>query len=251
MVFKDEDKYKSKYGIYGIVNLTNGKIYIGQTSETFQRRFWHHNWCLTSGKHHNSYLQNAWIKYGSDQFEFFVIFVASDSDDLNQLEREYIFEYNSCNPNFGYNMQSGGQPEQLNSFVSEEGRRIVAEKNRMHMLGRKHSEETKAKMRASSKHLSPSEETKRKLSEYMSNRVVSEETKEKLRIANTGSNSPIARFTEKDVVDIKKRLMNNETQKSIASDYNVSYGAISAIANGRTWNHVIVDGWDQYMKDKC
>lgn len=248
MNFKDEEKYKSKYGIYIITNLSNGKVYIGQTKDTFQRRFWHHNWCLTSGKHHNTYLQRAWTKYGESEFEFSVIFVASDDDDLNQLERKYISEYNSCNRNFGYNMQLGGQPENLNSFVSEEGRKITAEKNRVHMLGRKLSEETKAKMRASSKHLSPSEETKKKLSLYMSNRIVTEETKEKLRKANTGSNSPVARFTEEDVANIKRRLLNNESQKLIANDYCVSYGTINAIAHGRTWKHVIIDGWDQYLK---
>lgn len=42
MDFIEESKYKNNYGIYGIVNILNGNIYVGQTSESFQRRYWHH-----------------------------------------------------------------------------------------------------------------------------------------------------------------------------------------------------------------
>lgn len=248
MVFKNEEKFKDDIGIYRIVNITNGKSYVGQTAECFQRRYWHHNWCLSQGKHHNKKLQEDWNLYSEDSFIFEVLQKTSNSDDLDELEVKYISNYKSSDVNLGYNLQPGGHSGFNNSpFVSPEARKRVGEINRKRMLGSKLSEETRAKMRASSKHRSPTEEERRALSKRMSERVVSDATKEKLRQANIGSNSPVARFSESDITDIKKRLMNGEIQRTIASDYDVSLGAVAAIASGRTWSHVEVDGWSDYL----
>ena len=38
MEFINQEQFKDNFGIYGIVNKINGKIYIGQTSERFLRR---------------------------------------------------------------------------------------------------------------------------------------------------------------------------------------------------------------------
>ena len=46
MIFVEESKFKKEIGIYKIVNLANGKVYIGQTGQNFQRRYWHHQWKL-------------------------------------------------------------------------------------------------------------------------------------------------------------------------------------------------------------
>lgn len=250
MIFVDEEKYKDLTGIYQIFNKVNNKVYIGQTSERFQRRYWHHNWNLSNGSHHNKFLQNSWNKYGSNNFEFRIIHVLKDGEDINLLEKQYIKQFNATEYEYGYNMQDGGQPESMHRFISEESRKIVGEKNRQHMLGRKLSDETRAKMRASSKHCGPGSDGRKRISEYMSNRTVSDATKEKLRVINTGSKSPVTHLTEDDVLLIKIRLMNHELQKYIAADYNVSLGAISAIANDVTWKHVKVEGWSDYLKSK-
>lgn len=250
MNFKEENKYRNDIGIYKITNIINGKCYVGQTSASFIKRYWHHKWCLNKGIHCNKYLQNAWNKYGCDNFIFEVIKILSTNEDIDELEKYYIKKYNSTNSECGYNIDIGGQPMCLSQYVTESSRKIVGEKNRKHMLGRKLSEETKAKMRASSHHLSPSDKTREKLSNYMKNRVITESTKQKIREANMGSNSHVTSLIEDDVIDIKKRLMKSEKQSDIANDYNLSLGAISAIANNRSWTHVIVDGWSQYISNK-
>lgn len=51
MIFIDESKFKKEIGIYKIVNLVNGKVYIGQTGQNFQRRYWHHQWKLKNNSH--------------------------------------------------------------------------------------------------------------------------------------------------------------------------------------------------------
>lgn len=60
-------------GVYKIVNKTTGKYYIGSTIMSFLKRFLHHRSRLRCGKHKNSYLQNAYNKYGDSDFEFFII----------------------------------------------------------------------------------------------------------------------------------------------------------------------------------
>jgi group I intron endonuclease len=59
-------------GIYKIVNLENGKFYIGSAVNLQKRK--HRHWVeLASNRHHNKHLQSAWNKYGADVFVFKVI----------------------------------------------------------------------------------------------------------------------------------------------------------------------------------
>lgn len=46
MEFYKRDEFKDKCGIYSIVNHLTGDVYIGQTSQEFLKRFFHHDWKL-------------------------------------------------------------------------------------------------------------------------------------------------------------------------------------------------------------
>lgn len=73
-------------GIYAIVNLANGKHYVGQSIDVY-RRFNKHRSNLNLGRHNTPHLQNAWNKYGSDLFRFVVLSHAErDSELLYQQE---------------------------------------------------------------------------------------------------------------------------------------------------------------------
>ena len=54
-------------GIYCIINIQNGKKYIGSSKNIRKRAELRHN------NHDNQHLQNAWNKYGEEKFDFYVI----------------------------------------------------------------------------------------------------------------------------------------------------------------------------------
>ena len=59
-------------GIYCIENLIDGKKYIGSTTN-FQKRFSKHLYELGHGYHPSLHLQNAYKKYGSENFKFSIV----------------------------------------------------------------------------------------------------------------------------------------------------------------------------------
>ena len=91
-------------GIYKIKNLINGKLYIGQ-SVNIEQRWRFHIMELRNNRHHSSYLQNAWNKYGDDNFEFSII-EECRIDQLDIREMYWIDKFDSYKN--GYNLTIGG-----------------------------------------------------------------------------------------------------------------------------------------------
>ena len=59
-----------KTGIYVIENLLDKKKYIG-SAKNIDKRWYQHKYTLNKNMHDNSYLQNAWNKYGKNNFIFY------------------------------------------------------------------------------------------------------------------------------------------------------------------------------------
>lgn len=91
-------------GIYMIRNKNNGMVYIGQSID-MRRRANTHIRELNNNEHNNTYLQNAWNKYGSTVFEFAVVELCEEPS-LNDREIFYIQSYDSYR--HGYNLTIGG-----------------------------------------------------------------------------------------------------------------------------------------------
>lgn len=60
------------FGIYGIVCIPTGKLYIGQTRTFFLKRFLEHQGLLINNRH-NAYFQKAFNKYGIENFECIIL----------------------------------------------------------------------------------------------------------------------------------------------------------------------------------
>lgn len=107
-------------GIYKIENLINKKIYIGQ-SVHIERRWAEH--CQHSS---NSLISQAIQKYGKQNFSFAILQEESDITKLNQLEANYIRQYNSLTPN-GYNivLVDDQQHHQFNKYNQDIFKSII------------------------------------------------------------------------------------------------------------------------------
>lgn len=91
-----------KSGIYKIKCTKNKKIYVGH-SKNIEKRIKHHINSLIRGNHDNSYLQNAFKKYGEEFFEFKILELCEHE---NIIDREYFWinYYNSSNNKKGFNI---------------------------------------------------------------------------------------------------------------------------------------------------
>lgn len=93
--------------IYKIVNLVNGKLYIGQTTKSLQHRFKRHIYLAKRGK--NAPLYDAMRKYGIDNFRIELIVAASSRAELDYLEIRLINELKTIVGQNGYNIAPGGE----------------------------------------------------------------------------------------------------------------------------------------------
>jgi group I intron endonuclease len=202
-------------GIYQIVNSTNGKQYIG-SAVNLPARFSCHLHGLRHGNHFNSYLQNAWDKYGEDVFVFKVLLYCR-KEDLIFYEQRALDVYNAL-----YNLcPSAGNT--LGRAFSEEAKMKMSEAHK----GYKASEETRRKLSevhkgrpAHNKGVSPSEETRAKLSEvrkgkstWIKGKHHSEETKRKISEALMGNTNSLG-FQHSDETKAKLSAIRKGRPKS-------------------------------------
>lgn len=129
------------YDVYKITNKINNKVYIGITSKGISARWKEHLWNAEHGCPFK--LHNALRKYGKENFTIELIDFCNSWEELTEKEKFYIAQYKSTEDEFGYNLTEGGDGT----------------------FGRKHSEETKEKIRQKAIGREVSDETKQKLSE--------------------------------------------------------------------------------------
>lgn len=95
-----------KYQVYKIVNLANGLIYIGGTSDGKDRRWEEHKRKAHQG--YESPLYRAIREYGEEAFISQVIEDCDSAETLNEREIYWIAKLSSTNPEIGYNVHAGG-----------------------------------------------------------------------------------------------------------------------------------------------
>lgn len=80
-----------------------GKVYIGITKMNPVRR-----WAKGLGYKSCTHFFNAIVKYGWDNIKHEILYTDLTREEAEIKEKELIKEYNSNNPNYGYNIQAGG-----------------------------------------------------------------------------------------------------------------------------------------------
>jgi group I intron endonuclease len=233
-----------KCGIYKIVNIIDEKCYIGQSKNIAERKA-RHVLDLSKNRHCNKHLQNAYNKYGKDNFEFSVVLYCEPFE-LTRYEQAIVDITSNI-----YNLCLECVSTPAGRIVSIEERNNISKRNmgNKYNLGKKLSEETKIKISDNNKgkhahteeqllanslaHLGKpgywqgkhlSEETKNKLSEIRKGRPsplrgthISEEFKKHLSEINMGKKP--SDETRKKMSDSQKNRppMSEETKNKISN----------------------------------
>lgn len=97
------------YIVYKITNKNNGKVYIGLTNKTLQKRWRAH--CNSAFSENDSYVFHKAIKkYGEDSFNKEILESGLTENEAKEKEIFYIKKFNSYYSNgCGYNMTFGGE----------------------------------------------------------------------------------------------------------------------------------------------
>lgn len=151
--------------IYEIVNTVNQRKYIG-SSVDYDRRVKRHLRLLNKNKHHSRYLQNAWNHYGNEKFEFHILELVPNKNELITREMFYI---SKLNPE--YNTM-----RDVKSHIGLKRSDETRQKISLSQLGKKHSWETKEKLRQLNLGTTQSDETIQK-------RILSMKSSEKFQQA--------------------------------------------------------------------
>lgn len=232
-------------GIYEIENIVDGKKYIGSAKNIEKRKKEHFN-ALKNGAHKNKHLQNAWNKYGENNFKFNLIESVEPSSLINR-EQHCIDLYVSYDRNLGYNIAPNAG-NTLGVRPSDE----TKEKIRKKLTGQKRnakyvlSEATRKNMSNSAKKKPPvSEETKKNLSiALLGNknacRIVSDEEKRKmseLRIGiNRGENNGMAITNRNEILAMRNDYDNGMSISKIMIKFNKKNSFTYQIVKRLRWN---------------
>lgn len=221
-------------GIYKIENLVNGAVYIGSAVNLSERHRLH-RLTLHSGTNHNKHLQNAWNKYGENNFMFSIIEIVHHPHNLIQQEQLWMNYYDVMN--VGYNLCPFAE-SQLGFKHSEEAKKRMsdAKKGDKHFnYGKSLSTETRTKISAARRN---NPQLLRKLSEgWMGKnnpnygKDFSEETRRKMSLAKSLC---------WEITDPKGQVYIIRNLSQFCKERGLSKGNMWLVAQGRRHHH---KGW--------
>lgn len=165
------------------VNKVNQKKYVGIT---------HVSPCKRWGKNGSGYrnekqplFNRAINKYGWDNFDHIILFDGLSQEDACKKEIEYISMYKTQDPEFGYNIQPGGQLGNAGVTFSDKHKKKLSDAKK----GKKLSDDHKKKISESNKgrkSTPKSEDGLRRLREFNTGKTIPEETRRKISQTLTG-----------------------------------------------------------------
>lgn len=217
--------------IYKIICLPTGKLYIGQTLRTIEKRWKRHIRDSKKGSDHK--FHRAIRKYSEENFlveELLVVSAPTKKElksQLDLLEIEYISRFNTREK--GYNSTDGGEGV-VGRVCSEESRERYRQANlgeRNPSFGKACSESTKEKVRKARlgksspmKGRKHSDSAKRKMSEAHTGernpnfgKTASKETRRKLSEAHVGKK--LSEEQKKKISDSVKRMWNKKSLNNL------------------------------------
>lgn len=237
-------------------NLINGKIYVGQTQNFYDRVLQYKR-----GNDDHRVIGKALLKYGLDNFDISILAKDIPLEKLDECEQYWIDYYNCCNRSIGYNVCKEANTTRGYKHT-EETKTIMSEKRKLFFqenpdalkgennpcYGKLFSQETKEKMSKSrmgnqnakgsrwtmtkeqkqkiSRALKGkknclgrklSQETRDKIAESNRRRIISEETKQKISNSNKGKSSKKVLCVETNITYDSIQSASKAIQKDASS----------------------------------
>lgn len=236
-------------GIYAIIHVESGKLYIGSASNIYSR--WRtHKSELRRGLHHSPHLQNAWNKYGESAFQFTVIEAClKDAVILCSREQHWLDKYRgklmNCAKNADPCYGVPQTPEQksasrLRMLGNKRGQGhfycgVLTERNVVEILHRYAAAEYTADIAASYG-----------VTQYTIDRIVRRRIWKTVQVHPEVEAACLARSKSRIVSrlkldflkaeEIRRRHRDGESITSLAASHDVTYQCIKNVVRGKTWN---------------
>ncbi len=210
-----ETKYRDinkKTVIYAIININNGKMYIGSTTCFYKRRSGHLR-DLERNKHHSILLQRSYNKHGSNAFEFDILEVLEEKSNRVFYEQKWLDLTMSANPKYGYNILPNADET---------------------CAGRSHTLERRRRQSEIMKIVCNTPEHKAMVS-VNSKKIWTEEKRKSMSEMRKGvkCNNVECKIKAEDYLVIQDMLKQGVRQGIIAKLYNVDSSMISRIKTGK------------------
>lgn len=199
MIIQEDIRKHTSPGIYKLQSTIDNRLYIGSAT-SLRHRCSDHKWYLNNG-HYNSKLRNFYSKYGEDSLEFIIIEEFESTENLIKREQYYIDFYDSVDKGFNICPKAGNTEGHFHS-----------------------------------------EETKRKIGAKTVNRVIPKETRDRMILESIGRHSgekhPNVKFTEEQVVLIKKMSKLGYENYQIRGYFKASTSSITNIIYNNRWKYL-------------
>lgn len=233
-------------GIYAILNLINGKCYVG-SAVNIQRRWRKHAECMQT-KTHSRKLQNALNKYGVGNFKFLTL--EHCAEEL-LLEREQYWIDGLDSYKNGYNTREKAASNLGLRFGPRQ--RPMSEEHRQKLLGRPGHWKGK---KLSREHI-------QKMSDAKKGKVCSAETRKKLSLARKGKklseehkkNMSLCRIGKVKSEETRAKISNSHKGKKLSENQkeNISCGAkkwANTTEGREKLRQAAKIRWERYRADK-
>ncbi len=238
---KDE---RTDWKVYIHTNKINKKVYVGITCRDPVIR-WQggHGYKRPRGQSKAiSHFMNAINKYGWNNFDHEIIAEGLTLEQASEMERQLIRQYDSTNPDKGYNVAEGGKgttgakhSDETKKLLSEKAKKRIEETGIVAFKGRHHSDETKAILSKKAK-----ERIKNGAASSFKGKHHTDETK---KILSEQHNKPITMY------DLTGKKIKTFPSISVAAEeMGLALSSVSSCANrktklsaGRIWRFVDVE----------
>jgi len=225
-------QFPNSAGIYQILNLVNGKIYIGSAINLRQRRNEHFS-RLRCNRHPNKHIQSSFNKYGEHNFDFEVLQLIQNPKSLSGCEQFWMDKTGCADKKFGYN----SSPTAGNTL----GVKLSKEAIQKSVTSRRINNKGKPRIFTTEHRANISKAVTGK-NHPMYGRKHSQISRNKMSESHRGENNSRAKLNELQVKvirslssDFKNQLI---TLKDMSNYFNISVGVASKIMKNKSWKYL-------------